>query len=113
MAKTNKPMSKSDFIRSMSHAHANDVVKAAARRGIALTPSFVYAIRAMDKKRTGPVGKPGRKPNLAKPGPGPKPKAKAAAVSGDHEHTFRTLVLETLGRTRAQEILNELASIGL
>ena len=113
MPKTDKPVNKSDFIRSMPTAHANDVVKAAAKSGIKLSPSFVYAIRAMDKKRKGPAGTPGRKP-ARKPGQTrPVSGAKPAAISGDHEHTFRTLVLETLGRTRAQEILNELASIGL
>ena len=43
-----------------------------------------------------------------------KRQAKAAATGDEHhENVLRKLVLETIGHTRAQEILNELASIGL
>jgi hypothetical protein len=51
-----KAPTKSDFIRSMGEAKPVDIVKAAAAKGIKLTPSFVYAIRAMDKKRNGKAG---------------------------------------------------------
>jgi hypothetical protein len=40
--------------------------------------------------------------------------AKSAKVPDEHhENMLRKLVLETIGHARAQEILNELASIGL
>jgi hypothetical protein len=112
MPKPQPKINKSNFIRSMPDAHANDVVKAAAAKGIKLDPSFVYAIRAQDKQRTGPVGKPGRRPKGTVPA-GQVAAPKAAAASGEHESAFRKLVLQTIGRVRAQEILNELASIGL
>lgn len=46
------PMTKSDFIRKFSlSTPASDIVTKAKGVNLKLTPSFVYAIRAMDKKR--------------------------------------------------------------
>jgi cell division septation protein DedD len=47
-----KPMTKSDFIRKFSFTTpASDIVTKAKPFNLKFTPSFVYAIRAMDKKR--------------------------------------------------------------
>jgi hypothetical protein len=58
MPKAKKPaaqsMTKSDFIRKFSATTAaSDIVTKAKAVNLKLTPSFVYAIRAMDKKRQG------------------------------------------------------------
>jgi len=56
---------KSDFVRSMpAGTPAADVVDAAKKRGIKLTPSLVYNIRSTTKKSSGSTkkGKPGPKP---------------------------------------------------
>ena len=46
------PMTKSDFIRKFSlSTPASEIVTKAKGVSLKLTPSFVYAIRAMDKKR--------------------------------------------------------------
>ena len=108
-------VTKSDFIRSMPAAHAKDVVKAGAAKGIKFAPSFVYAIRAMDKKRNGaPMGKPGRKARGGTPGSKPKANAwRAAGSSGDDLAQFRRLVL-TIGLARAEAYLADLKkSVGL
>lgn len=62
MPKTKKPaapsMTKSDFIRKFSATTAaSDIVTKAKAVNLKLTPSFVYAIRAMDKKRQGAKAK--------------------------------------------------------
>src|SRR5688572_9754402 len=52
-----KPMTKSDFIRKFSASTpASEIVSKAKGANLKLTPSFVYAIRAMDKKRKGGSG---------------------------------------------------------
>ena len=49
-----QPMTKSDFIRKFSvTTPASEIVTKAKGANLKLTPSFVYAIRAMDKKRKG------------------------------------------------------------
>lgn len=81
--KTTKPTpTKSDVIRSMPNASANDIIKKARALGLKLTANHVYAVRAIDKRR----GKPGRlskatvgPANTAKPR---NPSSKTAFIRG-------------------------------
>jgi hypothetical protein len=81
MPKANKSASKSptksDFIRKFSAStSASDIVSKAKAANLKLTPSFVYAIRAMDKKRKG--GSKAAKPVSAAASAAPSSAASAA-----------------------------------
>lgn len=94
-------VNKSAWIRSQpATLSAKDVVAKAKAENITLTVAQVYTARSTAKSADAKL----------KGRPGPKP---VPAVSEEHESFFRKFVLHTLGRSRAQEILNELASIGL
>jgi hypothetical protein len=94
--------SKAAFIRSMpASMSANDVVAAAAKRGMKLTANHVYAVRSTSKP--GRPRKAAAKRVSAKPtgrGPG-RPSARAGS-----ESTFRRLVLE-MGIARAKILVGE------
>lgn len=80
---------KAAFIRSMPDAKANDVVEAAAKKGLSITAAHVYNVRAEEKKKSGTTAAPkkAKAAPAAKPAPAPK-KAKAAkpapAAKGSH-----------------------------
>jgi hypothetical protein len=111
MPKAKKPdapkINKSAWIRAQStDIPAGDLLKKAKAEGIKLTVAQIYTTRSQAKKQ-------GSAPSVKKQKPGPKPRAAAANDHAEHENFFRKLVLHTIGRARAQEILKELASIGL
>jgi len=90
---------KSEFVRSLpANTPAAEVVAAAKKKGISITPSLVYNIRSTSKQ---PSGTPARK---GKPGPKPGRKGRRAAGAGAAEIQLRNAIA-ALGITKTREIL--------
>ena len=90
--KPNKKVSLSEFIRSMPHAKAAEVVAAAAKTGIKLSEKYVYVVRSGDRKSGKATVKRGRP---------------AKQIGNNVETDFRKLVLR-IGVDRAQALLTKI-----
>lgn len=93
-----KSGSKSDFVRAQPSLSAPELVALASQKGIKLTTSHVYNIRALDKKKRESQG-----------GSGPSrvsATAPSLASSSDVESQFRSLVIR-IGTDRSEQLLGE------
>jgi hypothetical protein len=95
---------KAEFVRNQPVGMpARDVVAAAARLGMIITPDYVHKVRSTAKARsTAPSGKPARRPSARSDFRFAKPLGVLRA--GTPEAAFRKLVLE-LGLQRAKDLL--------
>ncbi len=88
---------KTEFVRSLDRSlSAADVVALAEKKGLRLTPAFVYNIRSAEALRA-PVrgnGKPIRRPS------------KDVVLSGSPEAQLRAAIAQ-IGLVRARQILDE------
>jgi len=102
--KTEKFGAKSAFVRSMpAGTPAAEVVEAAKKRGIKLTPSLVYNIRSTTKKSSGSTtkGKPG--PKTGRKGRRGRRRVRGAASVAAEIHLRNAIA--SLGLVKSREIL--------
>lgn len=89
---------KTEFVRSLDRSlSAAEVVALAEKKGLRLTPAFVYNIRSAQSARSQPArgGRSARRPI-----------AKEAPLSGSPEAQLRAAIAQ-IGLVRAREILDE------
>ena len=114
--KAKSTLTKSDLIRSMPTAPAAAIIAKAKTHGMKLTANHVYAVRAIDKRRSaGKKSAPAPKAAAAAPAAAPAkapvrrgrpPKAKTAATAGsNHEANFMAIVLD-IGLAKAESLLH-------
>ena len=103
-----KPMSKSDFVRSLPASPAKDVVAKAKAEGISLSENHVHAVRAKDNVKaksrlvaTKPLKTPASKPAVATNG---KRLSATTAAKSSAEELLKAVAAE-VGLGRALEIL--------
>jgi hypothetical protein len=83
---------KSDFVRSLDRSlSAAEVIALAEKRGLRLTPAFVYNIRSAQAARVGLI-RPGKNGN--------------SLLKGSPEAQLRAAIAQ-IGLTRARQILEE------
>lgn len=86
---------KSEFVRSLDRGlSAAEVVALAEKKGLRLTPAFVYNIRSADARARQLRGKPGRRDGAA------------LLLSGTPEAQLRAAIAQ-IGLARARQILDE------
>lgn len=89
---------KSEFVRSLDRSlSAAEVVALAEKKGLRLTPAFVYNIRSAEASRVPAPrspSKPGRRPT------------KDAVLNGSPEALLRAAIAQ-IGLVRARQILDE------
>jgi len=89
---------KSEFVRSLpANTPAAEVVAAAKKRGISITPSLVYNIRSTSKQPSGTPARNGK--------PGPKPGRKGRAAGAASAEIQLRNAIAALGITKTREIL--------
>jgi hypothetical protein len=88
---------KSEFVRSLDRdLPAAEVVALAAKRGLRLTPAFVYNIRSAESSRT----------QHSRASKGGRRGAASGALSGKPEAQLRAAIAQ-IGLARARQILQE------
>lgn len=89
---------KSEFVRSLDRSlSAAEVVALAEKKGLRLTPAFVYNIRSAEASRA-PTARSMNKPS--------RRSAKEAAPNGSPEALLRAAIAQ-IGLARARQILEE------
>jgi len=89
---------KTEFVRSLDRSlSAAEVVALAQKRGLRLTPAFVYNIRSAEASRSSPSRRAGRASKLA---------TKDSRLRGSPEALLRAAIAQ-IGLVRARQILDE------
>jgi hypothetical protein len=89
---------KTEFVRSLDRSlSAAEVVALAQKRGLRLTPAFVYNIRSAESSRSSPSRRAGRASKVA---------VKDSRLSGSPEALLRAAIAQ-IGLVRARQILDE------
>jgi hypothetical protein len=101
-----KPISKSDFVRSLPASPAKDVVAKAKAEGISLSENHVHAVRAKDnvKAKSRRVAKKTLKTAVSKPAVATNGRGSSATAKSSAEELLKAVAAE-LGLARAVEIL--------
>jgi hypothetical protein len=107
-------LTKSDLIRSMPTAPAAAIIAKAKTHGMKLTANHVYAVRAIDKRRSAnKKANAAAKPAAAAPAVtaapkgrrGRPPKRATSNGGGAHEANFMAIVLD-IGLAKAESLLH-------
>jgi hypothetical protein len=102
-----KPISKSDFVRSLPASPAKDVVAKAKAEGISLSENHVHAVRAKDnvKAKGRRVAKKTLKTAVSKPAVATNGRGLSATTAKSSAEDLLKAVAAELGLARAVEIL--------
>ncbi len=115
--KAKSTLTKSDLIRSMPSAPAAAIIAKAKTHGMTLTANHVYAVRAIDKRRSAnKKAAPAAAPKAVAAAPaaapaktqarrGRPPKSAARPAGTTHEANFMAIVLD-IGLAKAESLLH-------